>query len=39
MTQELHYNQIPIDFGFFTRKTYDNFVIGKNEKLFNTLAV
>ena len=38
MTQELHYNQIPIDFGFFTRKTYDNFVIGKNEKLFNTLS-
>ena len=38
MTQELHYNQIPIDFGFFTRKTYDNFVIGSNEKLFDTLS-
>ena len=37
MTQELHYNQIPMDFEFFTRKTYDNFVIGNNEKLFDTL--
>ena len=35
MTQELHYNQIPIDFGFFTKKTLNNFIIGKNKDLFN----
>ena len=37
MTQELHYNQIPIDFGFFTVKTFDNFIIGDNKKLYNSL--
>ena len=37
MTQELHYNQIPIDFGFFTVKTFDNFIIGSNKKLYNSL--
>ena len=37
MTQELHYNQIPIDFEFFTVKTFDNFIIGSNKKLYNSL--
>ena len=37
MTQELHYNQIPIDFGFFTVKTFDNFIIGDNKKLYSSL--
>jgi len=37
MTQELHYNQIPIDFGFFNVKTFDNFIIGNNKKLYNSL--
>ena len=37
MTQELHYNQIPIDFGFFTVKTFDNFIIGDNKKLYRSL--
>ena len=37
MTQELHYNQIPIDFGFFTVKTFDNFIIGENKKLYISL--
>ena len=37
MTQELHYTQIPIDFGFFTKKTFDNFIVGDNKKLFNSL--
>ena len=35
MTRELNYNQIPIDFGFFTKKTFDNFIIGDNKDLFN----
>ena len=37
MTQELHYTQIPMDFGFFTKKTFDNFIVGENKKLFNSL--
>tara|TARA_Y100001936_G_scaffold126768_1_gene124143 strand:- start:2403 stop:3092 length:690 start_codon:yes stop_codon:yes gene_type:complete len=37
MTQELHYNQIPMDFGFFTKKTFDNFIIGDNKDLFNCI--
>ncbi len=37
MNQELDYNQIPMDFGFFTKKTFENFIIGNNKKLFNSL--
>ncbi len=37
MTEDLHYDQIPIDFGFYTKKTLDNFIIGKNEDLLNLL--
>lgn len=37
MTQELHYNQIPIDFDFFTKKTLENFIIGDNKNLFKYL--
>tara|TARA_B100001113_G_scaffold202467_1_gene165941 strand:+ start:1721 stop:2410 length:690 start_codon:yes stop_codon:yes gene_type:complete len=37
MTEDLHYNQIPIDFGFYTKKTFDNFIIGNNEDLYNSL--
>ena len=38
MVQELIYNQIPIDFEFLKKKTFDNFIIGSNEKLFHELA-
>ncbi|MEK9793804.1 MAG: DnaA/Hda family protein [Gammaproteobacteria bacterium] len=38
MVQELIYNQIPIDFEFLKKKTFDNFIIGNNEKLFHELA-
>ena len=34
MVRELIYNQIPIDFEFLKKKTFDNFIIGANEKLF-----
>ena len=37
MTEDLQYNQIPIDFGFYTKKTFDNFIIGNNEDLYNSL--
>tara|TARA_Y100000389_G_scaffold143411_1_gene141650 strand:- start:493 stop:1182 length:690 start_codon:yes stop_codon:yes gene_type:complete len=38
MSQDLHYDQIPIDFGFYTKKTLDNFVVGTNHDLFNSLS-
>ena len=38
MVQEHIYNQIPIDFEFLKKKTFDNFIIGNNEKLFHELA-
>ena len=38
MVQELIYNQIPIDFEFLKNKTFDNFIIGDNKKLFHELA-
>ncbi len=37
MTEDLHYDQIPIDFGFYTKKTLDNFIIGNNQDLYNSL--
>ncbi len=38
MTQELHYNQIPIDFTFFTKKTFSNFIVGDNNRLLDSLV-
>ena len=38
MVQELIYNQIPIDFEFLKKKTFDNFIIGGNETLFYDLV-
>ena len=38
MVKELIHNQIPIDFEFLKKKTFDNFIIGNNEKLFHELA-
>jgi len=37
MTEDLCYDQIPIDFGFYTKKTLDNFIIGDNQDLYNSL--
>ena len=37
MTEDLRYEQIPIDFGFYTKKTLDNFIIGDNQDLYNLL--
>tara|TARA_Y100000992_G_C21104711_1_gene414345 strand:- start:21 stop:710 length:690 start_codon:yes stop_codon:yes gene_type:complete len=37
MTQDLLYDQIPINFGFYSKKTFDNFIIGKNQDLFDSL--
>ena len=37
MTEDLHYDQIPIDFGFYTKKTLDNFIVGANRDLYDSL--
>ena len=37
MTEDLRYDQIPIDFGFYSKKTLDNFIIGSNQDLYNSL--
>ena len=37
MTQELNFNQIPIDFTFFSKKSFDNFIVGDNKNLFDSL--
>jgi len=37
MTEDLRYDQIPIDFGFYTKKTLDNFIVGDNQDLYNSL--
>ncbi len=37
MTEDLHYDQIPIDFGFYTKKTLNNFIVGDNRDLYNSL--
>ena len=37
MTEDLHYNQIPIDFEFYTKKTLDNFIVGSNQDLYHSL--
>ena len=37
MTEDLRYDQIPIDFGFYSKKTFDNFIIGSNQDLYNSL--
>ena len=37
MTEDLHYNQIPIDFEFYTKKTLDNFIVGDNHDLYHSL--
>ena len=37
MTQDLLYDQIPINFGFYSNKTFENFIVGNNHDLFNSL--
>ncbi len=37
MTQDLLYDQIPINFGFYSKKTFDNFIVGNNQDLFDSL--
>ena len=37
MTQDLLYEQIPINFGFYLEKTLDNFIIGNNQDLYKSL--
>ena len=37
MIEDLHYNQIPIDFEFYTKKTLDNFIVGDNHDLYHSL--
>ena len=37
MTQDLLYDQIPINFGFYSNKTFDNFIVGNNQDLFDSL--
>ncbi len=37
MTEDLQYDQIPIDFSFYTKKTLDNFIVGDNQDLYNLL--
>ncbi len=37
MTEDLRYDQIPIDFGFYTKKTLENFIIGDNQDLYDSL--
>jgi chromosomal replication initiation ATPase DnaA len=38
MTQDLLYEQIPINFGFYLEKTLDNFIIGNNQDLYKSLT-
>ena len=37
MTKDLLYDQIPINFGFYSNKTFDNFIVGNNQDLFDSL--
>ena len=37
MTQDLLYDQIPINFGFYSNKTFENFIVGNNQDLFSSL--
>tara|TARA_B100001564_G_C20621833_1_gene662742 strand:+ start:33 stop:722 length:690 start_codon:yes stop_codon:yes gene_type:complete len=37
MTQDLVYDQIPINFGFYLKKTFDNFIVGNNQDLIVSL--
>lgn len=37
MTQDLVYDQIPISFGFYTKKTFSNFIVGNNLDLYTSL--
>ena len=37
MTQDLLYEQIPINFGFYLEKTLNNFIIGNNQDLYKSL--
>ena len=37
MTQDLLYDQIPINFDFYSNKTFDNFIVGSNQDLFESL--
>lgn len=37
MTQDLLYEQIPINFGFYLKKTLDNFIVGNNQDLYKSL--
>jgi len=37
MTQDLLYEQIPINFGFYSKKTLDNFIVGNNQDLYKSL--
>tara|TARA_Y100000768_G_scaffold98329_1_gene71724 strand:- start:583 stop:1272 length:690 start_codon:yes stop_codon:yes gene_type:complete len=38
MTEDLQYDQIPMDFSFYTKKTLDNFIIGGNQDLHDSLV-
>ena len=38
MTEDLQYDQIPIDFSFYTKKTLDNFIIGAYKNGFNIIV-
>jgi DnaA family protein len=37
MTQDLVYDQIPISFGFYTKKTFSNYIVGNNLDLYTSL--
>lgn len=37
MTQDLVYEQIPISFGFYTKKTFSNFIVGNNLDMYSSL--
>ena len=37
MTQDLLFEQIPINFGFHLKKTFDNFIVGNNQDLYKSL--
>ena len=37
MTQDLLYEQIPINFGFYLKKTLGNFIVGNNQDLYKSL--
>ena len=38
MTQDLVYEQIPISFGFYTKKTFSNFIVGNNVDMYSSLT-